>query len=140
MFNGFHHVALGCRVFDRSVAFYTQTLGLAPAYAWGAAPNRAVLLDAGNGSFLELFERPDRPPCACEPPCLCNPVLHFALKCADVDAAVARVKAAGMEVTMEPKDVPLAGGKAAGGMDVRIAFFKGPDNELVEFFNTKEQP
>ena len=138
MFNGFHHVALGCRAFDRSVEFYSTTLGFKPAYAWGATPQRAVMLAVGNGSYLELFERPDMKACACTPPCTCNPILHLALQCADVDAAIARVKEAGMEVTMEPKDVALAGGKAAGGMDVRIAFFKGPDGELVEFFNEKK--
>ncbi len=133
MSKGFHHVALGCRAFDRSVEFYSKKLGFPAAYAWGEAPKRAIMLDVGNGSFLELFERVDLKPCGCE-----GPMLHFALNCADVDGAIARVKAEGFEVTMEPKDVPLAGGKGKGGMDVRIAFFKGPDNELVEFFKVKE--
>jgi len=135
MTNGFHHVALGCKSFDRSVEFYSKVLGFKPAQNWGEPPKRAVLLDVGGGSFLELFERPDRPKCPCEPPCLCNPVVHFAFKCADVDAAIAAARGAGMEVTMEPTSLPLAGGKGKGGLDVRIAFFKGPDNELVEFFN-----
>jgi len=138
MTKGFHHVALGCRAFDRSVEFYSNKLGFRLAHAWGEAPKRAVLLDVGGGAFLELFERTDAPVCKCEPPCLCNPILHVALNCADVDAAIAIVRAEGMEVTIEPKDLPLAGGKAAGGLDVRIAFFKGPDGELVEFFHTKE--
>jgi len=138
MSKGFHHVALGCRAFDRSVEFYSNKLGFRPAYAWGEAPKRAVLLDVGNGGFLELFERMDASNCGCGPNCSCSPILHVALNCADVDAAIAVVRAEGMEVTMEPKSLPLAGGKAAGGLDVRIAFFKGPDGELVEFFHTKE--
>ena len=138
MKNGFHHVALACVAFERSLEFYSKKLGFPVAYAWGAAPNRAVLLDVGNGGFLELFERTGAPGCKCDPPCLCNPLLHVALNCADVDAAIALVKREGMEVTMEPKDLPLAGGRADGGLDVRIAFFKGPGGELVEFFNVKE--
>jgi len=138
MSQGFHHVALACQSFERSVEFYSKKLGFAPAYAWGEAPKRAVLLDVGNGGFLELFERTDAQTCACGPNCACSPFLHIALNCADVDAAIAIVKREGLEVTVEPKDVLLAGGKAKGGLDVRLAFFKGPDGEVVEFFHTKE--
>ena len=108
--------------------------------AWGEAPRRATLLDIGGGAFIELFERVDAPVCNCEPPCLCNPILHFALNCADVDAAIELVRAEGMEVTIEPKDVVIPSAKGSGGLPARIAFFKGPDGEVVEFFHTKEQP
>ena len=40
------------------------------------------------------------------------------------------VRQAGYQVTVEPKDVNL------GGLEVTVAFFKGPCGEILEFFQT----
>ncbi len=130
---GFHHVAIRARDFDRSVQLYTETFGFVPTIAWGEAPKRAIMLDTGDGNFLEIFERTDEPPAAAEP----APVqLHFALRTEDTDAATEVARAAGCEITMEPKTVALnntvAGGN--GPVNVRISFFKGPDGEEIEMF------
>jgi glyoxylase I family protein len=127
---GFHHVALRSRDFDRSTNFYTGTLGLAVKMAWGAAPARAVMLDAGNGNILEIFERPNSSP----PPADEGAILHVALRVASVDAVARTVRAAGMPVTMEPTSVRIATTNGLGPVPVRIAFFKGPDGEVVELF------
>lgn len=132
---GFHHVALGCNDFDRSVAFYNGKLGLPATYGWGETPGRAILLAVGNGAFLELFERPDIQPCACGTDA---PILHFAIASADVDAQIAIVRAEGLEVTVEPKDVTIPGVNGNADINVHLAFFKGPGGELVELFQVKE--
>ncbi len=124
---GLHHVAIRVRDFDRSVDFYTHTLGFVKKIAWGGPPKRAVMLDAGNGNYLEMFERPDQPPIDEQ-----AVILHFALRTAHVDAVLSRVREAGMTVTMEPKDLDIPAD--VGKVPVRIAFFKGPDGELIELF------
>jgi catechol 2,3-dioxygenase-like lactoylglutathione lyase family enzyme len=125
---GFHHVALKARDFDATVDFYTRVLGLEPRHTWGQGDRRAVMLDTGDGSCLEVFAggvdlpRPE------------GAILHFALRCDNVDAAIERVRAAGAEITMEPKDVDI---QSQPVLPVRIAFFKGPDGEMVEFFQVR---
>jgi len=59
------------------------------------------------------------------------PMIHLALRVASVDEAIHPVRAAGYPVTLEPKDFDL------GGLKVRIAFFQGPNQEVLEFFETK---
>ena len=48
----------------------------------------------------------------------------------DARAATEHVRAAGYEVTMEPKEVQL------DSLNVTIAFFTGPSGESVEFVQT----
>ena len=83
----------------------------------------------GDGSHMELFQ-----PTADGPkpgdPAPNNPVHHFALTTTDIHGAVEHVRAAGYEITVEPRDVDL------GGLQITIAFFLGPNGESVEFFQT----
>jgi glyoxylase I family protein len=126
--SGFHHVALRVRDFDASYAFYTQGLGFAPAHRWGGEGKRAVMLDTGDGSFLEIFEGGDA---AHEP---AGAVLHFALRTQDCDGVTERARSAGARVTVEPKDVDIP---ADPVLPVRIAFFEGPDKEVIELFQMR---
>ena len=132
--HGFHHVAIRAHDFDRSVGFYTHTLGFTRKVQWGEPPKRAVMLDTGDGNYLEIFERPDQP----APPADAEEsvILHFAIRTHDVDAALEQARAAGCEVTVEPRDVdlPNTADTAPQPLPVRIAFFKGPDGEVIERF------
>lgn len=123
---GFHHVALRAKDFDATVEFYTRVLGFIPRLTWGDGPARAVMLDTGDGACLEVFSGGG------DEPAPEGALLHMALRTEDVDAAIERVRAAGAEITMEPADVDIPGEPPA---PVRIAFCKGPDGEVIEFFH-----
>ncbi len=127
---GFHHVSIRVRDFDKSVAFYTEVLGFTKKITWKEAPERAIMLDTGDGNYLELFERPDQPRFEGE-----GAILHLAIRTNSVDDAMTRVRNAGAEVTMEPKNVDIPAD--IGTVPVRIAFFKGPDGEEIEFFQNE---
>jgi glyoxylase I family protein len=122
---GFHHIAMRVSDFDASVQFYTQVLGFAEKIRWGEGSKRAVMLDTGDGNYIELFAGGVKEP---RPEGM---ILHFALRTDNCDAALDRARAAGMQVTMEPKDVEIP---STPPTPVRIAFCKGPDGEVIEFF------
>ena len=134
-YGGFHHVAIRARDFDKSVAFYQQAMGFTERIAWGEAPKRAIMLDTGDGNYLEIFERADQAAASPEDNEQAS-ILHFALRTNDPDAAIERVRAAGMKVTMEPKDVEMP--SRPEPTPVRIAFCHGPDGEVIEFFKNEK--
>ncbi len=124
---GFHHVALRASDFDASVEFYTRGLGFTPGISWGEGESRAIMLDTGDGNYLEIFaggtgERPGG-----------GGVLHIALRTSDCDVSVEAARAAGARITTEPKDVEIASDPVT---PVRIAFCEGPDGEVIEFFQS----
>ncbi len=122
---GFHHVAMRSRDFDASVKFYTEVLGFCEVMSWGAGDRRAVMLDTGDGSCLEIFAGGDGAP---KPE---GTLLHFALKSDDCDAAAERVRRAGAPITVEPNEVTI---ESDPPRRVRLAFCEGPDGEVIEFF------
>lgn len=130
---GFHHLAFRVQDLDASLKFYIDGLGCRRAYGWGkdaraegGTDSRAVMLDTGDGNYLELFG--GGKPVETVPE---GVLLHFALRTADCDAALEKARAAGAAVTIEPKTVSIDGDTPT---DFRIAFVKGPDGEVIEFF------
>lgn len=130
---GFHHVCIKTRDWDRTLAFYCTTLGFTEKIAWRAAPQRAIMLDAGDGNYLEVFED------LAYTPAPNGAVIHFALRTTRLDEVAARVRATGAKITMEPKDVTIANTAASphavtGPVPIRIFFCEGPSGEIIEFF------
>jgi catechol 2,3-dioxygenase-like lactoylglutathione lyase family enzyme len=121
--------------FDASVRFYVDGLGFAPRISWGQGDGRAVMLDTGDGNYLEIFAGGAKPaapaPAQSQGKPAAGAVLHFALRTDDCDGAVARARKAGASVTVEPKDVDIPSTPVT---KVRIAFCTGPDGETIEFF------
>ena len=122
---GIHHVAIKVKDFDRSLAFYTQVLGMAPTISWGEGDGRAVMLDCGEGACVEIFAGGKGNLAE-------GAWMHLALKVSDVDGAYAAALKAGCTTHMEPKDVDIDARPCV--TPVRIAFVYGPDDEVLEFF------
>lgn len=127
---GFHHVCLKTRDWDRSLAFYRDVLGCTEKIAWNlrATGRRAVMLDAGDGNYIELFDEPAHPSAPH------GAIAHFALRTTRLDEVAARVRAAGVKITVEPQDVAIATTNGAGEVPVRLFFCEGPSGEVIEFF------
>ncbi len=123
---GFHHVAVKVHDFDAAVRFYTEGLGLVKKIAWGEGDQRAVMLDTGDGNYLEIFAGGE----------VATPsearMLHFALRSSDCDAAHALAIEHGAVERMAPKDVNIAAD--VGTVPVRISFVVSPTGEVIEFF------
>jgi len=107
---------------------WKQALGFVENVSWGIAPKRIVLLDTGDGNYFEISQAD---------PDLVNEegvFRHLALRADDCASALERAREAGAEVTVETRDVNL---QTEPPIPIRIAFFKGPDGELIELFQNE---
>jgi glyoxylase I family protein len=127
---GFHHVAIKARDFDATLRFYKEALGFTEWIRWGQGEGRAVMLDAGDGNYLEVFAG-GTPATQSE-----GAILHFALRTDNCDTAIERARAGGAVVTKEPFDVLIP--STPGPTPVRLAFCKGLDGEIIEFFQHRK--
>lgn len=126
--SGFHHVAYRCRDSGATRAFYQDFLGMELAQAFEikrtATGREAGVLHSfyrlGDGSFLAFFEVPDSPFAFKEQH---DFDLHVAMEVtpAQLDAVLARAKAAGME----------ARGPSDHGI-IRSIYLRDPNGYVVE--------
>lgn len=124
---GLHHVCVKTCDWDATQRFYQEVLGCTVKIAWRAAPERAVMLDAGDGNYIEVFEDLAYRSAAN------GAIPHFALRTTRLDAVAERIRAAGMKITVEPKDVSIPTTNGPGLVPVRLFFCEGPNGEIVEF-------
>ncbi len=130
---GVHHIALQTRDWEASLKLYRDVLGMTEVTRFTGGDGQTImLLDAGDGCCLELFEPTANTPTADTPTGPVNdPVTHIALTTTDAHAATERVRRAGYEITVEPKEVTL------GSLEVTLSFFRGPNGEVLEFFEVR---
>lgn len=124
LITGLHHISMKCQKsqYNEVVHFYRDLLGLRVLRTWADG----VMFDAGNG-IVEVFTNgiatyED------------GSIRHFSLQTEDVDACVGIVKSAGYTVLKEPNDLVL---NAETPYPIRMAFCRGPLNEVIEFLQEK---
>ena len=126
---GTHHIAVQTRDWDASLRLYRDVLGMPIVAEFGSPERKIILLDMGDKSHIELFQPTTNSP-KVGSPAANDPVIHFALATTDTRAAMENIRQAGYEITLEPRDVDL------GALKATIAFFKGPNGEVIELFQT----
>jgi catechol 2,3-dioxygenase-like lactoylglutathione lyase family enzyme len=122
---GLHHLSLQTGDLHRSEIFYRDILGMKPVMDFLVGGRKFVMLDIGDGCFLELQAPREGVQAGSSPS---GPLAHFALRVEDVVSAAEIIRKAGYAITVEPKDVML------NTLPARVAFACGPDGESIELF------
>ncbi len=138
---GYHHVAIRAIDFDFTLRFYIDGLGFTRTYGWGTddranggKDSRAALLDSGDGNYLEVFAGgtgelwPELPETV---------FMHIAFRTTDIHKAIEKARSLGATITVEPKSV-VPPNADMPEKTFTVAFFRGPNGELVEFFQNDE--
>jgi glyoxylase I family protein len=125
MLSKVHHIAIICRDYSVSKAFYTDTLGLTIIREVYRAERRSYKLDlALNGEYIiELFSFPDPPERASRPEAA--GLRHLAFEVDDLDLVVETLKQKAVE--SEPIRIDEFTGK-------RFTFIADPDRLPIEFY------
>ena len=125
---GIHHLSLHAVDFEKSVKFYTEGLGFTKVVEWGEGAGRGIFLDIGNGNHFEIFADGN------ENEQKNAKFGHIAILTSDPDTAYANAISAGAIPQTAPFDVDMPTNPA---YSVRIAFVRGPDGEVLEFFKVR---
>ena len=123
MINKIHKIALVTDDVEGAVKFYTQTLGLEIIERFPVEDNEDyVFLKAGD-MILELM--PKKSIQAEEG------FHHISFRVDSVDTSVQALKDKGVPIEVEPFDTGVGG--------IRLAFFKGPNEMLLQLFERNPQ-
>lgn len=122
-----HHAAIIASDYSRSKHFYTEVLGLILVAEQYRAERDSWKIDLGlpDGTQIELFTFPDAPRRLSYPEA--QGLRHLAFEVSDIDRAVSRLHALGIEV--EPIRIDDATGQ-------RFTFFKDPDGLPLELYES----
>jgi glyoxylase I family protein len=127
MIEAIHHVALIASDYARSKRFYVEVLGFALVEEHYRAERESWKGDLATGAIrLELFSFPETPPRPSRPEA--QGLRHLAFAVRDVDAAVARLAAHGVEAE------PIRADPYTGS---RFTFFADPDGLPLELYETR---
>lgn len=124
MITGLHHVSMKCtgEELDRVKDFYIGMLGFHPVREWP----EGVMLGCGS-ALLEVFATGSGTRKK-------GALRHMAFSAEDVDGIARKVREAGYEVFLGPKDILI---RSDPPLPARIAFCFGPLGEEIEFFQEK---
>ena len=125
MISGIHHISLKCGTkedFEKAKDFYLNVLGFSVVREWP----EGVMIDSGAG-LLEIFSNGEGIRTK-------GALRHIAFATDDVDGIAGKVKAAGYEVFIGPKDIVI---RSDPEYPARMAFCFGPLGEEIEFFQER---
>ena len=123
---GYHHIGLWVSDTERSLKFYRDVLGgkIKHSFTLAGLDKLIYLVDIG-GAVVEIIQRGNG-----EEEQNAR-WAHIALEVSDTNAAYSLAMSGGAISHSEPEDIMLKDKLA------RIAFVKGPDGEMIEFFEEK---
>ncbi len=121
-----HHFHLLCSNLEEMIGFFTETLDakLVVRRKFGTADGATLDLD---GTFINLRVAREDEEIAGDSSPDCYGYHHLGLEVDNVDEIYEELKGKGFSFTITPTDFE----------DVRIAFFKGPDNITIEVLSKR---
>jgi catechol 2,3-dioxygenase-like lactoylglutathione lyase family enzyme len=127
---GIHHICLKTPDLARTVKFYMEGLDARFVVEWGkdGASDHAILVDLGDGDFLEIFESSED---FGE-----GKWQHVALRTEDIEESVRKAVEAGGVARFAPQDADIHA-RSGEIVRMRFCFVDAPGGEVIEFIQDK---
>jgi catechol 2,3-dioxygenase-like lactoylglutathione lyase family enzyme len=131
IFKGINHTGIYVRDIDKAIKFYTDVLGFSLKFKiYNESDGETIaMLDLG-GALVEVLQ----PPMIDETTFsgAKDTVNHIAITVSDIEESVAHVQSCGYEIEKQGIEDVFRFGEDY--LDLKIAFFRGPNNERIELF------
>ena len=131
--NGMHHVSLPVHDMERSLAFYRDILGFYPKTSFLLDGLRFAMLETGNDVYIELVEMKQPMQSVGES----EVFWHLALRTDHLEKSLEAAVNASCEVAVPIRPLDLVDDVTQKPWPVPVAFFHGPDGELIELLEDK---
>ena len=125
MIRGLHHISMKCQPGEelaRVREFYLDLLGCSVRREWDGG----LMIDLGN-TLLEVFTNGTGSRVQ-------GAIRHMAFAVDDVDAAAQRIREAGYDVFIGPRDIEI---RSDPVYPARVSFCTGPLGEEIELFQER---
>lgn len=116
IYMNFEHIGIKVLDLEKSKKFYTEVLGCKIMHVYESPTSTLVFLDAHGVAIELIYSQKNKAR-------QIGPVEHLAFKVANLAEKIAELKKLGIELDTEPLNIG----------DAKIAFFRGPNNERIEF-------
>ena len=123
-------VALTTQDFERLASFYRAGLGLEPSQVWPADQGRALVLDMGRATLEVFDEKQAQTVDQTEVGKRVSGQIRFALRVADLDAAMKRLAAHGATVVHGPVVAPWGD---------KMARYQDPDGMQITVYQARDK-
>jgi glyoxylase I family protein len=123
----FHHVHIICKDLEKMIGFFTESIGaeLVKRKKFGTADGASLDL---HGATINLRVARTDEKLDGDASRIVFGYNHIGLEVEDVEGAYTNLTAQGYSFFMPPTDIP----------DLRIAFFRGPEDIVIELVQRKE--
>jgi len=123
-------VALTTQDFERLASFYRAGLGMEPSQVWPADQGRALVLDMGRATLEVFDEKQAQTVDQTEVGKRVSGQIRFALRVADLDAAMKRLAAHGATVVHGPVVAPWGD---------KMARYQDPDGMQITVYQARDK-
>jgi catechol 2,3-dioxygenase-like lactoylglutathione lyase family enzyme len=132
VFKGYAHIGIYVVNREKAIDFYKTVFGFELLYRADPPDGHKIGMLKLNNCIIEVLQHPDAAVSSNVIPSATSTLNHIGISVTDRDKAVAQVRACGYKI--DDGDIYDVDNFGSKDLDLKVAFFRGPNGERFEIF------